>query len=237
MKKKILALVLTALMAVTMMPQTPVEAKQKKVTIEDVDVYEAIEADVRINGSGSGYHGKLVLAAPLSAVSFGIQHDEFAAAPYTGKTMLIVENILSNEPGGQSYYRPKRIEVKPGKTYHMMLTLTKSGKVDVYFNYKKIASYKNRGLANVKAWPRVEASARLNGDKVRAEFKNIEVKNDQYDETDDFSTVKLDVAPQIHSKIIDNSHCVISGTLSGLVPGHDWDSAYEQVSGIVQYQD
>ncbi len=237
MKKRIIAFVMAAMMTVSMLPAMTAEAKQKKVTIDDVDVYEAMEADVRVTGSGSGYHAKMVFAAPLSAFSLGIQHDQFAAAPYTGKTMLIVENILSNEPGGQSYYRPKHIELKPGKKYHLMMTLTEAGKIAVYMNYKKIASYKNRGLAKTKVWPRVEASARLNGDRVRAEFSDVQVKNDIYDEADEFTPVKLDLAPQIHSKIIDNSHFIISGTLSGLVPGHDWDSAYEQVSGIVQYQD
>ena len=237
MKKRIVACVLSLALAVGMIPQMSVEAKQKKVTIDDVDACEAIESDVKVTGAGSGYHAKMVFVAPLSGFSMGIQHDEFAAAPYTGKTMLIVENILSNEPGGQSYYRPKNIELVPGKNYHMMMTLTEKGKIDVYLNYKKIATYHNRGLANIRVHSRVEASARLNGDRVRAEFKNVDVKDDLHSEVDEFTPKVINLTPQIHSKIIDNSHYIIAGKLSGLVPGHDWDSAYEQVSGIVQFED
>ncbi len=236
--RRITAIVTAAFMLLGIFaPVESVCAKAKKCTISTEDPYLAVEADVKLTGKGSGYHAKLVLAAPKSAVSLGIQYDAFARAPYTGKTMILVENVYSNNHGGQRYYRPKNISIKPGKTCHLMITLSESGYINTYYNYHKIASYRNKNLAHTKVWPRVEGCARLKNDKVNAEFKNIRVKSDIFDELDDFRAVKIDVSPRIHSRILSKSHVIISGILTGIKRNKDWDSAYDRVSGTVQYCD
>ena len=57
-------------------------------TIENTASEYSIEADVSLTGTGTGYHAKLVACTATSAFSFGIQHDEYAAAPYTGKNCI-----------------------------------------------------------------------------------------------------------------------------------------------------
>ena len=97
-------------------------AKTKKgKTIVNTKSNYAIEADIALSGSGSGYHAKLVMGTAVSAVSFGIQYDSCAVAPYTGKTMALIENVASNNAGGQKYTRPGNKALKRGKTYHLMI--------------------------------------------------------------------------------------------------------------------
>jgi len=144
-------------------------------SIENTKASTSIEADVTLTGSGTGYHAKLVLCTPTSAVSFGIQHDEHAVAPYTGKTMALIENVAHNGPGGQQYTRPSNMQLKRGQTYKLMITVNKNGSGDVYVDYSKIGSFHNAGLANQAVYIRVEGAVRLNGDSVNATFDNIRV--------------------------------------------------------------
>ena len=209
---------------------------KKAYTVANVSAKQAIEADVTLTGSGTGYHAKLLFATPTSAISYGIQYDACAVAPYTGKAMLMVENVLHNGAGGQSYDRPKNIELQVGKTYHLMMSASENGTVTVYLNYKKVASYTNPGLSGVQAAPRVECAGRLNGDKAKAVFKNIKIReNGSYDPEKIFNTHLFDTNTTMHSDVKSSSYVIISGEISGLGAGEDWDSAYEKVSGIVQF--
>lgn len=149
---------------------------KKGATLANTKALTAIEADITLTGSGSGYHAKLVLCTPTSAVSYGIQYDKCASAPYTGKAMAMIENVASNAAGGQSYSRPGNRELQPGKTYHMMMTVDKKGNGNVYLDYKKIGSFSNAGLANQAVYIRVEGAVRLNGDQVKATFDNIKLR-------------------------------------------------------------
>ncbi len=73
-----------------------------------------IETDMVLSGSGSGYHAKLVACTATSAVSFGIQYDKHARAPYTGKAWFMIENVAHNGAGGQNYIwvQGKRPEIR-----------------------------------------------------------------------------------------------------------------------------
>lgn len=239
MRKRIISFIIAFTLAAGLAaPCLGAEASRLKYTINDIYADYAVEADVKLTGSGSGYHAKVLLAAPKSAVSLGIQFDKGAIKPYTNKAVIIVENIHSNKKGGQEYYRPKKIRVRRNKFYHLMLTLEKdTGLIGVYFNRKLIATYRNKELRGKKVWPRVEGCARLKNDCVKATFRNIKVKTTDFDELDDFRAVKIDVTPHIHSRIHSKSHVVISGRLTGIKPWQDWDSAYYKVSGTVQYCD
>ena len=209
--------------------------KTKKWTIDDVKSTYAIESDVRLDGYGDGYHAKLVMVTPLSGISFGIQYDTNAYVPYKNRLALLFENIYSNNPGEQFYYRPSNVKMKFGKTYHLMMTLNKKdGRASVFFNHRKLATYVNKRLKNKEVDLRVEGSCKHNGDIIKSEFKNIRIKNSYFDETD--CTLKiLDTAPNLKSTIKDYDHVQINGHLSGIGATQDWDSAFSTVSGIVQF--
>ena len=238
---KVLAAILALALSVTLTcPVLDAQAKgkskkQKEYTISNVKAADAIEADVRLLGDGVGSHAKLVLVSPKSGVSVGIQYDRGAREPYAGKAMLLVENIRHNNEGGQRYYWPLPTELHMGKYYHLMLSLSRKGDIGVYFNRRKVASYKNKDLAGREVSPRVEASAKYNGDVVDADFKNIRIKDGSIKDIDIYDAFRIDTAKQIKSRIRNNSHVSIYGHLTGLKNGQDWDSAYEAVSGIVQY--
>lgn len=214
-------------------------AKKKKVkkgfTIVNAKSDAAIEADVTLSGSGTGYHAKLVMCTPLSAVSFGIQYDKYAVAPYTGKAMALIENVASNNAGGQSYSRPGNKSLKLKKTYHMMLTMTKNGKGAVYLDYKKIGSFSNRSMAKQDVALRIEGSARLNGDTVKAVFKNVKLKKSKkYDPDRKWGIQEFKLNKTLKGKK-KNETFTLSGRISGLPAGGDWDNCYDKVSEIVQF--
>lgn len=205
-------------------------------TIANVASEASIEADITLSGSGTGYHAKMVICTATSAISYGIQFDECGAPPYTGKAMAMVENVISNNPGGQEYFRPGNHELVLGKTYHMMLTIKKDGHGSLYLNYQKIGDFYNPALANQTLYLRVEGSARLNGDKVKANFKNIKLKNyGTYDPDKYWGTYEFKTNQTINSTITSNTNITISGTVSGLGPNGDWDSQYAEVSDIIQF--
>lgn len=197
----------------------------------------SIEADVTLSGSGTGYHAKVTANTSTSAVSFGIQYDEYGVSPYTGQTVFLIENVSSNDAGCQEYVRPGY--AARNKTFHIMLTVQSDGKCDVYVDGANVGTVNNTGLANAPVYLRVEASARLNGDSVDATFSNIKVKGSgSYNEsklwgTHDFTTnagISSDA-----SKFSSEKKVNIKGTVTGLSAGEDWDNAYDRVSGIIQF--
>ncbi len=208
---------------------------KKASTISNTSALTAIEADITLTGSGTGYHGKLVLCTATSAVSFGIQYDKCAVAPYTGKTMALIENVASNAAGGQTYSRPGNKVLKIGKKYHMMITINKKGKGNVYLDYKKIGSFSNAGLANQAVYIRVEGAVRLNGDSVKATFDNIKLRQGGKYEAGKLYGGWIPASNKgIKTKKVNaKNRVVISGTGSGI--NGDWDSDYENVSGIFQF--
>lgn len=204
-------------------------------TLANTKASTGIEADVTMTGSGSGYHAKLVLVTPLSAVSYGIQFDRHAVAPYTGKAMAMIENVASNEAGGQAYSRPGNKELKVGKKYHLMMTIQKNGSGDVYLDYKKIGSFSNRHLANTAVYIRVEAAVRLNGDSVNATFDNIKLTRAGALQKGLFpSGTVFPSNPGIKVKRINNQNKIVISGRGRTIHG-DWDSDYERVSGIFQF--
>lgn len=206
-------------------------------TIASVPSWAAIEADVSLSGSGTGYHAKLVICTPTSAVSYGIQYDACAAAPYTGKAMAMLENIGSNNAGGQAYSRPGNKELTLGETYHMMITLNQDGSGSVYLDNQKIGDYYNPALAYQSiVYLRVEGSARKNGDGVNASFNNIKLKVDgNYNASRRFGTYEFKQNATINSSVYSTSSIYISGFVSGISDAEDWDSRYNDVSGIIQF--
>lgn len=206
-------------------------------TIANTSCDTAIEADVKLTGSGTGYHAKFVMGNEKSAVSFGIQFDRYAEAPYTGKAMALIENISSNSAGGQSYTRPRNKVLRVNKTYHLMMTTDGKGHGDVYVDYKKIGSFYQpelKYLNNV----RIESCGRLNGDKVDAEFSNIKYKITRKSDLrvlgDDLKWKELKMNRGLKYKYNKTDNKIrMYGTIKGI--HGDWDSDYEAVSEILQF--
>lgn len=208
-------------------------------TITNVASKMAIEADVNLKGSGSGYHAKLVMCTPTSAVSFGLQYDKHAVAPYTGKMVTLIENVSSNNAGGQVYTRPSGKALKKGKTYHLMMTVDKKGKGNVYLDYKKIGSFTQKNLKKGECYLRIEACARLNGDKVDATFSNVKCKwNGQYEARKtlgyDLGWNEFKQNKGLKYAVKDDGSIRMWGKIKGI--NGDWDSDYEAVSEILQFQ-
>lgn len=211
-------------------------------TIENTNSYATIEADVKLSGSGSGYHAKLLFQTPTAAVSFGIQFDEWAKAPYTNTTFYLCENVASNDPGGQKY-------TYHGTTYkdmwhHIMITYSRGGIVAFYVDGDKLGQVVNKNLEYGNLYFSAEGSARLEGDSVEASFKNIKLKSDGfYDESREWPTYDIITNPGFTIKkegfnktSPSTGSAVISGTIEG-IGDKDWDSAYESVSGVLRFGD
>ncbi len=211
------------------------EAPQGNATIENTPAEYAIEADVNLNGSGSGCHAKILACTSTSAVSFGPQYDQHAEAPYTDTTAYLIENVDNNNAGGQKYTRTGYAQ--KGQTSRLMLAVQKDGTCDVYVNGAKVGSVHNSNLAGKQLYLRVEGSARVNGDSVNAQFSNIKLKHGDYNASKTWNTHNFDTSPTIHSSdnYRSNKSISISGTVSGLGANQDWDSAYNKVSGIIQF--
>lgn len=215
------------------------EAPAEKVGIEDVKAWAAIEGDMNLTGTGTGYHAKFVICTAASAVSYGIQYDSCAAAPYTGKAMAMIENVAGNNPGGQAYFRPGNVELQCGQTYHMMMTLNRDGTGSVYIDGVKIGDYNNPKLANQSiVYLRVEGSARKNGDSVNANFSNIKLMaNGIYSPRIGWGFHEFKQNPTISSSVtaVGTINVNIAGTVSGIAATDDWDNRYNDVSGIIQF--
>lgn len=208
-------------------------------TIENTKSKLTIEADIKLTGTGTGYHAKLVMQTPTSAVSFGIQYDQHAEAPYTGKAMALIENVSSNNVGGQTYTRPSNKSLKLNKTYHYMMTVDEQGNGDVYLDYKKIGSFSQPNIAKELCYLRIEACARLNGDSVKATFSNVKCKwNGVYNPNAPLGSGKWSEWKQnagLNYKYNQkNDSFQIYGTVQGI--NGDWDSDYESVSYCLQFQ-
>lgn len=212
----------------------------------------AIEAEVTLTGGGTGYHAKLVMATPDSAVSFGLQFDQAAVAPYTGKTAFLIENISNNNAGGQSYLRGNYF-AHLNRTYRLLLTLQNDGTFVGYVNGTEVVRGHNPVLANRSdIYLRVEGAARKSGDSIVATFAGIKLKHhDQYTPGRTWTgTPRFNIGNGIltyidgqqvnntaaYDRLVTN-HIVFRGTLNGLPPSADWDTAgyFDKVSGLIQF--
>lgn len=160
-------------------------------SIENTASSYSIEADVKLAGTGSGYHAKLVACTATSAISFGIQYDKYGIPPYTDKTAFIVE--MSN-PTILAIRTIPVPALQPQQDLSSVLTIRKKA-VRFYVDGVRVGYALNKNLANQNDIAlRIEGSARLNGDSVNASFSNIRIKkNGEYDaerswNTYDFTT-------------------------------------------------
>ncbi len=212
-----------------------------RASIENVTTKYAMEADVTLTGSGSGYHAKLVMATPTSALSFGIEYDVDAPSPYTGKAFFLVENIHSNNSGGQAYWRVR--EASLGQTYRLMITLTTAGKCRIYIDGLLIDSVTNTETPRQQVYLRLEGAAKHNGDTVNASFGNIKLKYGSHTSSAHWVAGDMRSASETshigitsdYSQFASSRSVTIRGTLRGLYSWQDWDSSSNTVYGVPAY--
>lgn len=209
--------------------------------IKNTESYATIEADVKVGGNGSGTHAKLVFQTPTAAVSFGIQYDRWARAPYTDTTFFLCENVSSNAEGGQTYLYYDNTERNIWQ--HLMMTYEKNGTLTLYVGGQKVGQVWNPYLSKDDLYCSVEGSGRLDGDYIEAGFRNVKVKSGGvYNESKIWPTYNIitNDGLQITKTGFDTANpagaITISGTISDL-NGQDWDSAYGRVSGVVHIGD
>lgn len=210
-------------------------------TVANTKYDVAIEADVKLKGSGSGYHAKLVMGNATSAVSFGMQYDVGAANPYGSRNMALIENVTNNGPGGQEYVRPRDYEFELDKPYHLMMTVDSKGRGEVYVNYEKIGSFYQPNIKTSElSYVAIEACGRLSGDKVDAEFSDVKCKlgknadilvlGNNLDWREDRRNAGLKYKFNKKDNIIR-----LYGTIKNV--GGDWDSNFAGVSEVLLFRE
>lgn len=215
---------------------------------------DVVSAQIKLSGSGTGYHAKLLLTTGPAAVSFGLQYDTACGdATYRSKAAYLCENITNAAvgSGGQSYTWFGAGSVN--EYYTIMMTLDRStGKVKCYVDGTCVGTVTNPGLKNQGAYyAGIEGVARVNGDVINASFKNIKFKRKgtSYDPdsapgcnlvTNENAGIKAYYQAKAGKKakkmvpwtpISSDSIVTIKGTLTGVAG--DWDSAYTSCSSVV----
>ena len=197
-KKRMIAFFASAVMLVTSFAVVPsysaaAAKKQSKNPIDKKEYVQAFSSDITLNGSGDGYHAKIVL---WNIFSLGVQYDNGAAVPYTGKHAVLVENIeepWSTGPTTVNEYVHPGFTMAPGEKHNYAFGLTRDGRIDCFFDRKKFASYQNKHAVDERAtyyWPHVEAIAKHEGDTVDAKFENVVIKFGNYLSSDKKTPVR-----------------------------------------------
>ena len=198
------------------------------------------QTTMQLTGSGSGWHGKIVIQDGNTGISFGIQHDNHSALGFSGKDALMFESVRNNP--GYHYYKAFKA-VDPG--WHVIrLEYYKSQNIAKgYCDGEYIGQVPTQSLGSslLLTW---EAVPRLSGDTVDASFKDTFVDSTAYGYggTNDawqsaggsFSHKKIgqfvDV-PNTHAYFDNGTGWRIWGT-ANIPGGGDWDS-YPSVGGRV----
>ena len=96
--KKSMSLILAGVMLLSLAVPS-LHAKAKGTSIDNTDAYYAIQSKVTLTGTGSGYHAKLAYVARGAAISYGIQHDEFASAQVDEPAIRVAEAMARRKSG------------------------------------------------------------------------------------------------------------------------------------------
>lgn len=222
------------------------------------DFYASISSDVTLNGTGDGYHAKIVLHTnnpDYNAVSFGIQYDN--GMDVNGRAINHTAYLLENVDGsGQTaprytFYTGEEIGIIPevGNTYHLQLTW-KNNVVTYYVNGHKLGSQDARmGRTFIM---QVEGSCKHDGDTIDATFDNVKVAVGDSEVTwgtyQDWGTIEENFGLKIRTTkdgvAVDSGPSFTSGETSygqcfeiygrASVPaGVDWDSAEKKTGRVL----
>ena len=203
--------------------------------------YAGIESNMKLTGSGSGYHAKIdIHDRHGAAVSFGIQYD-------AGKTVFLVENIMSHatQAGHQGKNYIYLNSANLGQNYKVAMSWYKDNSLRFYVDGQEIA--RTSSTLTPPFFFQVEGSAKHSGDSVNAEFSNVRVKCGEspyygiWAEWNDssFDFFGLDGKVTKGGTVVDNGQWStngwatsgISATVKGTANiggGADWDTCFTQ---------
>lgn len=210
-------------------------------TIEDDGSYVAVEADMNLEGSGTGYHAKVDISSTAgnAVASFGIQYEQNMSYKYSqfpNNTCFLVENVMSHAteagPEGKEYFYVSPAEL--GSTARVRIAWFKGDNtLRFYVNGREIsrtAATFEDGTFIVAA----EGSVAHDGDQIDAAFSNVKVKGKgtmrdlQWDQEDHFG---------LKSAVTTGSDGLPSMTVTGAadIPGinpetgtaWDWDTCFK----------
>lgn len=164
---------------------TDPNASKPTVTFEQDPGYVVIEANVRLTGTGTGYHAKIDISGSGTA-SFGIQYEQninkssnpkIKAAGGKNNTVFLLENVMSHatEAGkvGKNYTYIQNANLNT--TYKLRLSWHKEDNtLHCFVNDKEIYSEKTTFKAPFTF--ATEGSCAHNGDSIDATFTNVRIK-------------------------------------------------------------
>ena len=214
--------------------------------------YAGIEADMKLTGSGSGYHAKIDIHDKYGvAVSFGIQYEYNLSRQYpniANNTAFLVENVMSHatQAGhqGKNYHFLQSANL--GQNYKVAFSWFQDNSLRFYVDGQEI--FRTSTTLTPPLFFQVEGSAMRNGDTINAQFSNVRVKcgtsphygiwaewNDR-----DFDFFGLQAQVTKAGKNVDNGQWStngwatsgISATVTGTATiggGADWDTCFSQV--------
>lgn len=157
--------------------------RASSVTFEEDPAYASIEADIVLDGSGSGYHAKLDISSARGSngqiASWGINYEKDVhnlGSAFSNNTCYLVENISdhANVGGGQGkqYIRYPGARLKTAEK--IRLSYYTDGTIGYYVNnrlYNRISTNLTPPFIFT-----VEGSCARNGDSINALFRNVRVK-------------------------------------------------------------
>ena len=153
------------------------------VRMENDPAYASVEANVTLNGAGTGYHAKLVMGSTTtgSLASFGIQAESSpdykkAHPNAVNGISFLMENVMydAEEPGtcGKEYTFMGSPELN--HTYKLRLSWTADNRFHCYVDDQEVfTTHATMAPPFIFA---VEGSARMSGDYVRADFTGLRAK-------------------------------------------------------------
>lgn len=157
--------------------------RASEVTFENDPAYASIEADVVLDGSGSGYHAKLDISSSHGSngqiASWGINYEKDVhnlGKIFSNDTCYLVENISdhANQGGGQGKQYIRYPGAKRKAAEKIRLSYYTDGTIGYYVNnrlYNRISTNLTPPFIFT-----VEGSCARNGDSINALFRNVRVK-------------------------------------------------------------
>lgn len=194
--------------------------------------YATYNATLTENGGGTGYSSYINMHdASNNALSVGIQSDT-GAPESRGVPMYVWERVQN---GVFTYQYLSTASHKPTP---IALKWWKRDETAIFYVNGKAISKISMHL-NPRLFFNAEANARRNGDSVNSQVNNVQITagdncprycglNGKWN-TRDFNFHGL-TATNVNGMSQNGANFTINGTVSGLAPGHDWDS--DLVAGI-----
>ena len=195
---------------------------------------KVVSAVVNLNGSGSGFQGKVMMSSGDSAVSFGLQYDTLAVggAAYRRQAAFLSENVsVSNK----SYvYKDWCIGALGTDTRVMLAYFSATQTVSYYVEGVYIGSqpthYDGSGVSAV------EGDVKHNGDMIDVNFSYV--LNGIKGSFNPGAIMGTQGAPGVgiaaaNDSTLQNLKLHITGTAVGFQPGKDWDSSPGAAAAIV----